>query len=81
MLVNLVYSFLEALHSFTESFHELRNLFASEEEEDYHASVTNAVTLFAIPLVIQSTERASAVFECLASEGYRQVSPVVFEQA
>ncbi|MBE6724339.1 MAG: hypothetical protein E7576_03925 [Ruminococcaceae bacterium] len=53
----------------------------SEEEQDYHASVTNAVTLFAIPLVIQSTERASAVFECLASEGYRQVTPVVFEQA
>ena len=53
----------------------------SEEEADYHASVTNAVTLFAIPLVIQSGERASAVFECLASEGYRQVTPVVFEQA
>ena len=51
------------------------------EEELYHASVTNAVTLFAIPLVIDSTERASAVFECLASEGYRQVTPVVFEQA
>ena len=51
------------------------------EEDVYHASVTNAVTLFAIPLVIESVERASAVFECLASEGYRQVSPVVFEQA
>lgn len=53
----------------------------TEGEEAYHASVTNAVTLFAIPLVIESEERASAVFECLASEGYRQVSPVVFEQA
>ena len=53
----------------------------TEEEELYHASVTNAVTLFAIPLVIESVDRASAVFECLASEGYRQVSPVVFEQA
>ena len=53
----------------------------SEEEELYHASVTNAVTLFAIPLVIESVDRASAVFECLASEGCRQVSPVVFEQA
>lgn len=52
-----------------------------EGEETYHASVTNAVTLFAIPLVIESDERASAVFEALASEGYRQVSPVVFEQA
>ncbi len=52
-----------------------------EGEDTYHASVTNAVTLFAIPLVIESNERASAVFECLASEGYRQVSPVVFEQA
>ncbi|MBR4896892.1 MAG: hypothetical protein IKZ41_10705 [Clostridia bacterium] len=53
----------------------------NEQEDVYHASVTNAVTLFAIPLVIDSNERASAVFECLASEGYRQVSPVVFEQA
>ncbi|MBQ3707360.1 MAG: hypothetical protein II889_05545 [Clostridia bacterium] len=52
-----------------------------EQEDTYHASVTNAVTLFAIPLVIESNERASAVFECLASEGCRQVSPVVFEQA
>lgn len=51
------------------------------EEDDYHASVTNAVTLFAVPLVIESDERASALLECLASEGYRRVSPVVFEQA
>lgn len=52
-----------------------------ENEENYHASVTNAVTLFAIPLVIESSEKASALAECLSSEGHRQVTPVVFEQA
>lgn len=52
-----------------------------ETESDYHASVTNAVTLFAIPLVIESVEKASALAECLSSEGHRQVTPVVFEQA
>ncbi|MHB1153172.1 MAG: hypothetical protein ACYCWE_19780 [Eubacteriales bacterium] len=54
---------------------------ADESEKKFHASVTNAVTLFAIPLVIESTERASALAECLSSEGHRQVTPVVFEQA
>ncbi len=52
-----------------------------EAESDYHASVTNAVTLFAIPLVIASSEKASALAECLSSEGHRQVTPVVFERA
>lgn len=52
-----------------------------ETESDYHASVTNAVTLFAIPLVIESNEKASALAECLSSEGHRQVTPVVFERA
>lgn len=51
------------------------------EDEEYHASVTNAITLFAIPLVVASEERSSALIECLSSEGYRQVTPVVFEQA
>lgn len=50
-----------------------------ENEEKYHASVTNAVTLFGIPLVVESMERASALAECLSSEGYRLVSPAVFE--
>ncbi|NLB15436.1 MAG: hypothetical protein GX827_01320 [Clostridiales bacterium] len=51
----------------------------AETEENYHASVTNAVTLFGIPLVVESMERASALAECLSSEGYRLVSPAVFE--
>ena len=52
-----------------------------ESDEVYHASVTNAITLFAIPLVITSSEKSSALLECLSSEGYRRVTPVVFEQA
>ncbi len=53
----------------------------NETESDYHASVTNAVTLFAIPLVVKSVDVSSAVAECMSSEGHRQVTPVVFEQA
>ncbi len=50
-------------------------------EEKYHASVTNAISLFAIPLVVSSEEKSSALIECLSSEGYRRVTPIVFEQA
>ncbi len=52
-----------------------------ETEKDYYASVTNAITLFAIPLVVKSLDVSSAVAECMSSEGHRQVTPVVFEQA
>ncbi len=52
-----------------------------ETEQNYYASVTNAVTLFAIPLVVKSVDVSSAVAECMSSEGHRQVTPVVFEQA
>lgn len=50
-----------------------------ETEDEYHASVTNAVTLFGIPLVVASMDRASALAECLSSEAHRLVSPTVFE--
>ena len=52
-----------------------------ESDKEYHASVTNAITLFAIPLVVSSHDKSSALIECLSSEGYRRVTPVVFEQA
>ncbi len=52
-----------------------------ESDENYHASVTNAVSLFAIPLVVKSLDLSSAVAECMSSEGHRQVTPVIFEQA
>ncbi len=52
-----------------------------EADENYHASVTNAVSLFAIPLVVKSLDVSSAVAECMSSEGHRQVTPVIFEQA
>ncbi len=52
-----------------------------ENQENYIASVTNAVTMWGIPLVVQDEEQVSALMECLASEGYRQITPAVFEQA
>jgi len=52
-----------------------------EQQENYIASVTNAVTMWGIPLVVEDIERCGALMECLGSEGYRKVMPAVFEQA
>ena len=52
-----------------------------EQQENYIASVTNAVTMWGIPLVVEDIGRCGAVLECLGSEGYRVVTPAVFEQA
>lgn len=52
-----------------------------ENQENYIASVTNAVTMWGIPLVVQDEDQVGALMECLASEGYRRITPAVFEQA
>jgi hypothetical protein len=52
-----------------------------EAQKEYYASVTNAVTLWAVPLVVYDHARSGAILECLASEGHRIVTPSVFEVA
>lgn len=52
-----------------------------ETQEHYIASVTNAVTMWGIPLIVEDPARSGALMECLGSEGYRTVTPAVFEQA
>ncbi|NLA52507.1 MAG: hypothetical protein GX860_10360 [Alcaligenaceae bacterium] len=52
-----------------------------DAQKEYYASVTNAVTLWAVPLVVYDHARSGALLECLASEGHRTVTPSVFEVA
>ena len=50
-----------------------------KDQEDYITVMGNPFTLYAIPADIEEPKMASAFIECFASEGYRQVTPAVFE--
>ncbi len=50
-----------------------------KDQEDYITVMGNPFTLYAISLDIADPKMASAFIECFASEGYRQVTPAVFE--
>jgi len=53
----------------------------SESQDDYSACTSFTYTLYGVPIDNADTEMTSAVLECLASEGYRTVSPALFETA
>ena len=50
-----------------------------KDQEKYITVMGNPFTLYAIPADIENPKMASAFIECFASEGYRQVTPAVFE--
>lgn len=50
-----------------------------KEQENYITVMANPFTLYGIPADISDPEMASAFIECFASEGYRHVTPAVFE--
>ncbi len=52
------------------------------EQENYRCAARKPITLFGIPLSDKEDrmQMITAVLECYASEGYRQVTPVIFEQ-
>ncbi|MGM9642051.1 MAG: hypothetical protein ACI3XI_02460 [Eubacteriales bacterium] len=50
-----------------------------EDQEDYITVMGNPFTLYAIASDVRDPKMASAFIECFASEGYRQVTPAVFE--
>ncbi len=50
-----------------------------KDQEDYITVMGNPFTLYAIASDIADPAMASAFIECFASEGYRQVTPAVFE--
>ena len=49
------------------------------DQEKYITVMGNPFTLYAIRADAESPENASAFIECMASEGYRQITPAVFE--
>ncbi len=50
-----------------------------KDQERYITVMGNPFTLYAIPADIEDPTMASAFIECFASEGFRQVTPAVFE--
>ena len=50
-----------------------------KDQEKYITVMGNPFTLYAIAADIENPKMASAFIECFASEGYRQVTPAVFE--
>lgn len=52
-----------------------------EAQENYRSVQNNAFTLYAISNGKVDADLCSAVLECLASEGYRQLTPAIFETA
>ncbi len=50
-----------------------------KDQEKYITVMGNPFTLYAIASDIEDPKMASAFIECFASEGYRQVTPAVFE--
>ncbi len=52
-----------------------------EAQEEYITCMAFPFTLYSISSATQKAETAAAVLECLGSEGYRQVTPMLFENA
>lgn len=49
------------------------------DQASYRTIIGNPFSLYAIPVFAEKPERSAYVLECLASESYRQVTPVIFE--
>ena len=54
---------------------------ADEDQEDYITTLSNACSLWTIPIAATDPEMSSAVMENLGYEGFRQIMPAVFETA
>lgn len=51
------------------------------EQSNYRTTLAAPYTLYSIPVRCQSVSEAGALMEALASDGYRNVSPVIYEEA
>ena len=52
-----------------------------EEQSDYRTCMAFPYTLYSISVKALDADAAAATLECLASEGYRRVTPALFEQS
>lgn len=53
----------------------------NERQSDYYSVMGNAFSLYAIINNGTDADMCSAVLECMGSEGYRTISPAIFESA
>ena len=51
----------------------------SEDQKNYVTTMSNPVSLYGIPVSAKDPATSAAVLECLCSEGYRTISPALFE--
>ncbi len=51
-----------------------------ESQEKYITNVANSHDAWCVPLNVKNLEMSAAMIECMASESYRQVAPVYFDQ-
>ena len=49
-------------------------------QENYVSNVANTHDAWMVPISVRSLDDSSALLECMASEAYRQVAPVYFDQ-
>ena len=52
-----------------------------EAQEDYLTTMSFTHSMYCIPLDARDADMTGAVLECMASEGYRKVTPALFETA
>lgn len=51
-----------------------------ENQERYLTNIANSHDSWCIPMNVKNIDLSSAILECMASEAYRQIAPVYFEQ-
>ena len=49
-------------------------------QENYITNVANSHDMWCVPTQVSDIDMSSAILECMASESYRQVAPVYFDQ-
>ena len=52
-----------------------------EKQENYRTTMSFPYSLYGVPIDAKNPDMSVAVLECLGSEGYRNVSPALFETA
>lgn len=50
-----------------------------KDQKEYRTIIGNPFSLYAVPINAEDANFSACVLECLASESYRQVTPVIFE--
>lgn len=72
-------SHASGLNSATFKYSVVPNPKYDENQERYYTTVGNPFTLYEIMISCDKSSMATAVLECLGSEGYRRTTPAIFE--